>query len=52
MRTFEFSEGTSNKFWNVSLSGKTVTVTFGKIGTAGQTKPKDHADEAAAKKDY
>src|SRR5438034_1238714 len=48
MRTFEFSEGTSNKFWNVTLSGSTFTVTFGRIGTAGQTQLKPCADEAAA----
>ena len=41
MRTFEFSEGTSNKFWNITLSGKTFTVNFGKIGTAGQTQIKE-----------
>jgi DNA ligase-1 len=51
-RRFEFSEGTSNKFWEISLSGKSHTVTFGRIGTEGQTKTKDFADEAAARKDY
>ena len=52
MRRFEFSEGTSNKFWEISQSGNKHTVTYGKIGTEGQTKTKDFADEAAAKKDY
>jgi predicted DNA-binding WGR domain protein len=52
MRMFEFSEGTSNKFWNIELKGKTVTVTFGRIGSAGQTKPKDFPTEAAAQKEY
>src|SRR4051812_14546050 len=28
MRTFEFSEGASNKFWRIELSGNRTTVTF------------------------
>src|SRR5262245_22524847 len=52
MRRFEFSEGSSNKFWEIELSGKSHTVTYGKIGTAGQTKTKDFADAAAAQKDH
>src|SRR5262249_29709614 len=51
-RRFEFSEGTSNKFWELELQGKSFTVTYGKIGTAGQTKTKDCADEAAARKEH
>src|SRR6476660_6099178 len=50
MRTFESSEGASNKFWRIELVGSRTTVTFGKIGTAGQTQIKDHADDAAAQK--
>jgi uncharacterized protein (TIGR02996 family) len=52
MRTFEFSEGTSNKFWRIEVSGNRTTVTYGKIGTAGQTQVKDHADAAAAQKEH
>src|SRR5439155_1649285 len=48
-RRFEFSEGKSNKFWEISQSGTDVTVHFGRIGTSGQTKTKSFADEAAAK---
>jgi predicted DNA-binding WGR domain protein len=49
-RYFEFVEGTSFKFWEVSTSGNTVTVRFGRIGTNGQTQTKTLADaEAAAK---
>ena len=29
MRSFEFSEGTSNKFWNIDLQGNKLTVRFG-----------------------
>src|SRR5215472_15320381 len=49
MRTFEFKEGKSNKFWNIELQGKQFTVAFGKIGTQGQTQTKEFADEAKAK---
>ena len=51
MPRYEFSQGTSNKFWEITRDGNQVTVTYGKIGTAGQTKTKDYADEAAAQKD-
>ena len=43
MRRFEFVDSTSNKFWEVDVKGKTLNVTFGKIGTKGQSKPKDFA---------
>jgi uncharacterized protein (TIGR02996 family) len=49
MRTFEFKDGKSNKFWNIELSGKAFTVTFGRIGTAGQTQEKSFPSEAAAR---
>ncbi|MGL4554843.1 MAG: WGR domain-containing protein, partial [Gemmataceae bacterium] len=52
MRTFEFVEGTSSKFWNITLSGKTFTVNFGKIGTAGQTQIKEFAGDEAARKEH
>ena len=49
MRRFEFSDATSNKFWEVDVDGKTLNVTFGKIGTKGQSKPKDFATPEKAK---
>jgi uncharacterized protein (TIGR02996 family) len=52
MRSFTFTEGTSNKFWNIDLQGKQFTVTFGKVGTNGQTQVKAFADDAAAKKEH
>jgi predicted DNA-binding WGR domain protein len=51
-RRFEFSEGTSNKFWIIERSGSTNTVTFGRIGTAGQVQTKDHGTEDEASKAY
>jgi len=49
MRRFEFSDSTSNKFWEVDVKGKTLNVTFGKIGTKGQSKPKDFTTPEKAK---
>ena len=49
MRRFEFSDSTSNKFWEVDVKGETLNITFGKIGTKGQSKPKDFATPEKAK---
>jgi DNA ligase-1 len=48
VRRFEFTAGTSNKFWEVSSSGTDVTVRFGRIGAQGQTQMKSFSDAAAA----
>lgn len=49
-RYFEFIEGSSFKFYEVSTDGNTVTIRFGRIGTEGQSQTKPFADaEAAAK---
>ena len=47
-RRFEFSEGNSNKFWEISVHGKEVTVRFGRIGSQGQSTIKAFPDAAAA----
>jgi predicted DNA-binding WGR domain protein len=47
-RTFHFSEGTSNKFWSIEVSGSKTLVHFGKIGTTGQAQEKDWGSDAAA----
>jgi DNA ligase 1 len=49
-RRFEFTEGSSSKFWEVSMNGLEVTVRFGRIGTNGQTSVKQFPDQAAAAK--
>lgn len=41
MERYELIEGTSSKFWQVSVDGTTLTVTYGRIGTQGQTKEKE-----------
>ena len=52
MRTFEYSDAKSNKFWNIDLQGSRYTVTFGKIGSKGQTQVKEFSDEETAAKAY
>ncbi len=41
----------SDKFWNIEIEGKTQTVRFGKIGTAGRETIKDFASEEECIKD-
>ena len=43
MRTFQFSDAKSHKFWNIEVTDTSFTVTYGKIGTAGQTTTKSFA---------
>src|SRR5262249_29160529 len=52
MRTFEFSDGKSDKFWSIELQGKSFTVTFGRKGTKGQTQTKKFPDAAGAQKEH
>jgi uncharacterized protein (TIGR02996 family) len=52
MRNFELRDGKSNKFWNIDLKGNAFTVTFGRIGSAGQTQTKEFADAAKAQKEH
>jgi predicted DNA-binding WGR domain protein len=40
MRSFEFVDGTSAKFWEIDQNGTDVTVRWGRVGTTGQTKVK------------
>jgi predicted DNA-binding WGR domain protein len=47
-RRVEFVEGPSSKFYEVEVAGNAVRVTFGRIGTAGQTQTKQFADAAEA----
>ena len=50
-RRFELVEGSSSKFWAIAVDGNSHTVSYGRIGTKGQTKTKSFADGAAATKD-
>jgi predicted DNA-binding WGR domain protein len=49
---YEFVEGTSNKFWEISLDGSSFSTTYGKIGTSGTTTQKDWDSDEKAKKEY
>ncbi len=48
VRHFEFVDGSSKKFWEISVAGNSFTVRFGRMGTAGQSQTKTFADEAKA----
>ena len=49
-RRFEYVAGTSDKFWEIHVSGKEVIVRFGRNGTNGQSSTKTFGNEAAATK--
>jgi len=51
LERYEFSDGKSDKFWEVAVTGSTLSVRFGRIGTQGQTKDKDFASHEAAEKE-
>lgn len=51
-RSLIFSDGSSNKFWTIVLDGSDQTVTFGKVGTVGQTQTKSFNSDEAALKSY
>ncbi|HYG34730.1 MAG TPA: WGR domain-containing protein, partial [Clostridia bacterium] len=50
-RHFEFISGASNKFWEISVSGNSFTVRFGRIGTPGQSQTKSFEDDGKAKRE-
>jgi predicted DNA-binding WGR domain protein len=49
-RRFEFVGGTSARFYEIEAAGNAVHVTFGRIGTAGQTQTKQFASAAEAQR--
>jgi DNA ligase-1 len=51
-RYFEFSEGTSNKFWEIWMDRSEVYTRYGKIGADGQITVKDQGSPDGAKKLY
>lgn len=48
MQRFELSDGSSNKFWQIAREGETLRITFGKVGSKGQTQLKTLGSEAGA----
>ena len=51
VRRFEFVGGSSQKFWEISISDNSFTVRFGRIGTAGQSQTKTFADQEKAQRE-
>lgn len=51
MRTFEFTDDASSKFWSIEVVGAYYQVKFGKIGSKGQTQRKTFAANAEAQAD-
>src|ERR1700675_2515524 len=51
-RSFEFREGTSDKFWTIELDGSSHSVRFGRTGTAGQEQTKTFSSEQTALASY
>lgn len=52
MPRYEYVEGSSSKFWEIEISGASVTTRWGRIGTAGQEKTKDFASAEKARAEY
>jgi uncharacterized protein (TIGR02996 family) len=48
VRTFICREGGASKFWNIELQGKSFTVNYGRVGSAGRSQTKTFADAAKA----
>jgi predicted DNA-binding WGR domain protein len=46
-----FSDEKSNKFWTIEVSGSSFTVTYGKIGTNGQSSTKDFDNNEVCQKE-
>lgn len=52
MARYEVSDGSANKFWEITLSGTSLTVRFGRIGTAGQEQTKNFTTADLARKEH
>lgn len=50
-RQFRFEQGASRKFWRIALTGMDVMVTFGRIGTKGQSNLKTFATLERARRE-
>ena len=50
-RRFEFSEGSSNKFWEIQVSGKKFTTRHGRIGADGTEVNKEFSSPDEAMKE-
>ena len=50
-RELIYMDAKSSKFWNIQLDGSSHTVTYGRIGSAGQSATKEFGSEELARKD-
>ena len=50
MRRFIYQDEKSHKFWAVEQQGNELHISWGKVGTQGQSQVKSFADAAAAAK--
>jgi predicted DNA-binding WGR domain protein len=50
-RRFEYKEGVSRKFWEVGTQGGSLTICFGRLGTAGQVREKTFDDAPRAERE-
>jgi predicted DNA-binding WGR domain protein len=50
-RSFVYTDDKSNKFWDIEVKGKSFTVTFGKVGSSGQSSDKTFDTEALCDKE-
>ena len=48
MRRFELHDGTSSKFWQIEQESLRLTVSFGQMGTTGQTRVTAYVGEEKA----
>lgn len=51
-RRFEYVQGTSNKFWEITLNGTKYTTRWGRIGTDGSVTVKEWGSEGEARTEY
>ena len=51
MAYLEYRDEQSKKFWQINIEGCSHTVTFGRIGTKGQSKTKTFASTEECEKD-
>ena len=50
MKTYIYQDEKSHKFWAVEQQGNELHISWGKVGTQGQSQVKNFADVAAAEK--
>jgi predicted DNA-binding WGR domain protein len=50
-RYFELVDGGTSKFWEATLSGNSLTVRFGRIGSNGQSQARTFTDNATAQRE-